>query len=205
MIALRPANASPHVLRVARGELDENGITGVIEDDVVVITTDADAERIADRLRTALTRATGEPVTGAVSEAAELADLPDAHRRASRSLRLLTALGRTDVVTTDGALAPYALLFGERDATDVDRFLAATLEPLAEWDRTRSAELMETLLTYLECGRNTAAASRALHIHPNTLRQRLERITALIPGWQRPPRALEIHLALKLNALREAL
>ena len=157
------------------------------------------------RLRAALTRATGEGVTGAVSEASELADLPDAYRRASRSLQLLTALGRTDVVTTDGALAPYALVFGEHDATDVERFLAATLQPLAEWDRTRSAELMETLLTYLECGSNTAAASRALHIHPNTLRQRLGRITALIPDWQQPSRALEIHLALKLSALRAAL
>src|SRR5262249_35560675 len=99
--------------------------------------------------------------------------------------------------------APYALLFG--DQGDVSQFLAATLEPLAEWDRTRSAELAETLLTYLECGRNTAAASRALHVHPNTLRQRLARITALTPDWHGAARGLEIHLALKLRALQDAL
>jgi GAF domain-containing protein len=201
VIALRPATASAQALRAARGELEGDGITGVIEDDIVVITSAA--ERVADRVHAALARATGGDVTGALSAAANLADLPDAHRRASRSLALLIGLGRTGVITTDAALAPYALLFGEQ--RDVSQFLAATLEPLAEWDRTRSAELTETLLTYLECGRSTAEASQALHIHPNTLRQRLERITALIPDWQLPPRALEIHLALKLNALREAL
>ena len=50
VIAMHPVNASPQALRVARGELDANGITGVIEDDIVIITPDADAERVADRL-----------------------------------------------------------------------------------------------------------------------------------------------------------
>ena len=206
VIALHTVNASPQALRVARGELDANGITGVIEDDIVIITPDADAERIADRLRAALTRTTGEGVTGAVSRGLG-ARRPTGRVPPCLPLLAVARRARPDRCRDDRRRARPRTrsLFGEHDATDVERFLAATLQPLAEWDRTRSADLMETLLTYLECGSNTAAASRALHIHPNTLRQRLGRITALIPDWQQPSRALEIHLALKLSALRAAL
>ncbi|HCT78897.1 MAG TPA: hypothetical protein DGT23_20520, partial [Micromonosporaceae bacterium] len=39
----------------------------------------------------------------------------------------------------------------------------------------------------------------------NTVRQRLERATALLgPEWRRPPRALDIQLALRVWRLREA-
>ena len=94
-------------------------------------------------------------------------------------------------------------LFGEHDGEDLERFLDATVGPLIRWDRSRSADLARTLLTYLDAGQSTAEASKALHIHPNTLRQRLERVAAVLPAWRDPSRILEIHMALRLAALRE--
>jgi DNA-binding PucR family transcriptional regulator len=41
-----------------------------------------------------------------------------------------------------------------------------------------------------------------MHIHVNTVTQRLDRISKLLgDGWQEPERALEIQLALRLHRL----
>ncbi|HET8681140.1 MAG TPA: helix-turn-helix domain-containing protein, partial [Micromonosporaceae bacterium] len=46
-------------------------------------------------------------------------------------------------------------------------------------------------------------AAEVLHVHVNTVTQRLERLTTLLgEGWQRPERALELQLALRLHRLR---
>ena len=51
--------------------------------------------------------------------------------------------------------------------------------PLREYDGEHGTRLVETLRTFLESGGSVGAASRALFVHPNTLRHRLSRIEAL--------------------------
>jgi DNA-binding PucR family transcriptional regulator len=50
------------------------------------------------------------------------------------------------------------------------------LHRLVEYDRRRGTELLDTLEGYLDHRGSVVATSRALYIHPNTLRQRLDRI-----------------------------
>lgn len=50
------------------------------------------------------------------------------------------------------------------------------LELLVEYDRRRGTQLLDTLEGYLDHRGNVVGTSHALFIHPNTLRQRLERI-----------------------------
>ncbi|MDN5748855.1 MAG: helix-turn-helix domain-containing protein, partial [Pseudonocardia sp.] len=48
-------------------------------------------------------------------------------------------------------------------------------------------------------------AARALHVHVNTVAQRLDRIASLLDGdWAQPDRALELQLALRLRRLRSS-
>ena len=47
---------------------------------------------------------------------------------------------------------------------------------LIDYDRDRNANLVDTLERYLAARCSVAASARALYIHPNTVRQRLERI-----------------------------
>jgi non-heme chloroperoxidase len=57
-----------------------------------------------------------------------------------------------------------------------------------------------TLATYLEQAQRHAQTCSTLHIHPNTLYQRLAPITELLgPSWKDPGRTLEVHLALRLH------
>ena len=64
-----------------------------------------------------------------------------------------------------------------------------SVEELLEYDRRRGARLVETLERFLADRGSVAASARALYIHPNTVRQRLERIervTGLRPRQGRP-------------------
>jgi DNA-binding PucR family transcriptional regulator len=80
--------------------------------------------------------------------------------------------------------------------------VASVLGPVLEYDAQRGTALLETLRTYFGQGGNLSRTGSALHVHANTVTQRLERITNLLgEGWNAPDRQLEVQLALRLHAL----
>ena len=86
---------------------------------------------------------------------------------------------------------------------DVDGYLERVLGPVAAHDARRGSDLVATLEAYFACGASPRRAAGALHVHVNTVAQRLERVAALLGAdWQPPDRALEIQLALRLRRLR---
>jgi DNA-binding PucR family transcriptional regulator len=96
------------------------------------------------------------------------------------------------------------LLLG--DGRDVAGFLQRTLGPLLDYDARRGTTLAQTLDAYFGTGGGLARAADMLHVHVNTVSQRLERVGQLLgPDWQKPERALEIQLALRLHRLRTAI
>ncbi len=79
----------------------------------------------------------------------------------------------------------------------------AAVQRLLEYDRKRRSELVATLEQYL-CDRRSITTARALYIHPNTLRQRLERIESLSELDLESEDLVSLELALKLARLRAA-
>jgi len=75
------------------------------------------------------------------------------------------------------------------------------VEELMKYDRRRNAQLVETLECYLDARSSVAASGRALFIHPNTVRQRLERIERITGLDLRTADLLSLELALKLARL----
>ncbi|SEG15433.1 GAF domain-containing protein [Actinacidiphila yanglinensis] len=148
-----------------------------------------------------LTQLVGAPVTvGAGGPAAGPTALAGAYGEALRCLRALQSLGRIG----DGAgtleLGFLGVLLG--NGRDVDAFVTATLGPLLEYDARRGTELVRTLEAYFACGGTLTRTKDALHLHVNTVVQRLDRIHALLgPGWNEPEHALELQLALRLHLL----
>ena len=78
------------------------------------------------------------------------------------------------------------------------------VEELMKYDRRRNAQLVETLECYLDSRSSVAASGRALFIHPNTVRQRLERIERITGLDLRAADLLSLELALKLARLHGA-
>jgi len=77
-------------------------------------------------------------------------------------------------VTTYEELGPYRYVLGPEEGVR-DRY-RERLGSVVAYDRRRGTRLLDTLERYLDLRGNAVATSRALFIHPNTLRQRLGRI-----------------------------
>jgi DNA-binding PucR family transcriptional regulator len=62
--------------------------------------------------------------------------------------------------------------------------------------------LIGTLEAYFAGGGSPSRAALTLHVHTNTVAQRLDRIGSLLgDGWQEPEQALELQLALRMRRL----
>ena len=86
------------------------------------------------------------------------------------------------------------------DEAPRDRYRAA-VEQLGDYDRRRGARLVETLEQFLADRGSVTASARALYVHPNTVRQRIERIER-VSGLDLPNEdLLSLELALKLARL----
>ncbi|WP_405192511.1 helix-turn-helix domain-containing protein [Streptomyces anthocyanicus] len=168
--------------------------------------TDSDsATDLARRTARHLGRAVHEAVTvGASAPVRDLAARPEAvaaaYTEAGRCLDALRLLGRGG----DGAAAEDfgflgLLLAGDQD---VPGFVDRTIGQVVAYDERRGTELVRTLDAYFACGMSPARTKEALHVHVNTVAQRLERVGRLLgDDWQSPDRTLEIQLALRLHRL----
>jgi GAF domain-containing protein len=87
------------------------------------------------------------------------------------------------------------------DEAPHDRHCEA-VERLMDYDRRRRSQLVATLEQYLRDRRSIATTARALYIHPNTLRQRLDRIEKLSGLDLGDEDLLSLELAVKLVRLR---
>ncbi|WP_141576246.1 helix-turn-helix domain-containing protein [Actinomadura sp. WMMA1423] len=91
-------------------------------------------------------------------------------------------------------IAPLATLTADEL---VGATAGAVLGPLLELPPARRQPLAETLLTYLQCGDNAVIAAERLHIHEQTVRYRLRRITELTGGrFTEPDGRLDLMLLL---------
>jgi sugar diacid utilization regulator len=152
-----------------------------------------------------LGRVLGRPVTaGASGPVTEPGAVAGGYRDADRCVAALTALGRTGDGASTTELGYVGLLLGE--ARDVTGFVRHALGPVLDYDARRGTALGKTLAEYFAASGSPARAAEALHVHVNTVTQRLDRIAQLLGAdWHQPQRALEIQLALRLHGLRAAL
>ncbi|MEW1657208.1 helix-turn-helix domain-containing protein [Streptomyces sp. NPDC093707] len=169
---------------------------------VVVLLTD-DGTPPGDAARAAaaqLTQLAGAPVTvAAAGPAAGPQALAAAHAEAARCLRALRVLGRTGGACA-ADLGFLGVLLG--DEKDAEGFVTSVLGPLLRYDDRRGTALVGTLESYFGCGGSLTRAKDALHVHVNTVVQRLDRIQTLLgPDWNSPERALELQIALRLHRL----
>ncbi|MGY5121634.1 helix-turn-helix domain-containing protein [Streptomyces sp. 900105755] len=158
------------------------------------------ARHLGSAVRRPVTVGASAPVTGLASRPETVAA---AYAEGRRCLDALNLLGRGG----DGAAAEDfgflgLLLAGERDVTG---FVTRTIGPVVAYDRRRGTELVRTLDAYFACGASPARTKDELHVHVNTVAQRLERVARLLgDDWQSPARTLEIQLALRLHRLGAA-
>ncbi|MFJ9771629.1 helix-turn-helix domain-containing protein [Kitasatospora sp. NPDC101157] len=200
----RLAGAARRYLFGSRGVSAEHGEAVVLlvpvgpgDTDDAEQTADSTARRAAERLA----RLAGFPVTvGAGRPAAGPAALAASYGEGLRCVRALRVLGRAGEGASARALGFLGVLLG--DGHDVDGFVGSALGPLLAYDARRGTELVRTLRAYFDCGGSLTRAKDELHVHVNTVVQRLDRVEALLGrDWNQPERSLELQLALRLQLL----
>jgi DNA-binding PucR family transcriptional regulator len=149
-----------------------------------------------------LGRVLGRPVTaGAAGPVAGPEGVAPGYRDAEACRTALTVLGRTGEGASSAELGYVGLLLGDR--ADVAGFLRRVVGPIVDYDQRRGTALVATLEAYFGAGGGLARAAEVLHVHVNTVTQRLDRIGQLLGAdWNAPTRALELQLGLRLHRLR---
>nr|WP_240972682.1 GAF domain-containing protein [Nonomuraea sp. FMUSA5-5] len=205
---------APHVLVVAKhsGQRERaafwassqatlrHGLAAGRADEVVLLLPGDDAGGLAQRVARELTASLHSPATAGASRAGDPANVAAAYQEARRCAEALIALGRAGDGASASELGFVGLLVG--DGRDVPGFVARTLGPVIDYDARRGTALVDTLAAYFGTGGSPSRTAEAMHIHVNTVTQRLDRIGKLLgEGWPAPERALEIQLALRLHRL----
>ncbi|MFF1822387.1 helix-turn-helix domain-containing protein [Kribbella sp. NPDC058245] len=137
-------------------------------------------------------------VTIAVVGPTAWSDVVAAHRQATRLATTMVRLGRCNEAATPDDLGVAGLVGAPE--VDVQAHVQHVLGAVIEYDAQRGTDLVGTLHAYFAAGQSPTRAAAELHIHPNTVQQRLDRVTALLgTEWQSPERSLNLQVALRLH------
>ncbi|GAA3407479.1 helix-turn-helix domain-containing protein [Streptosporangium vulgare] len=161
-------------------------------------------ERLADALAKA--RSVKQVTAAVAAPTPALPGLRTAFRTARGALEL-AAESPDPVVLHLAELTVDNLLLQVSDTDGLRQFARRVLGPVLDYDRERSTDLVTTLHVLLENDMDRRAAARELHIHPNTVLQRMRRIEDLTAlKLSRPRDLLEITTSLtvaRIAGLRE--
>jgi len=159
--------------------------------------------RPADVVRRAMTSGPGvDSATVAVCGTGDR-DYPQAYRIARGALNIALRAGRSDITVTLEDLGVSGLLLQLDDPGQLFGFADRTLAAVRQHDKERGTGLLKTLRSYLDNRQSRVAVGRELHVHPNTVTQRLQRIETLT-GIELSDPASVVQLGVALMVLEVA-
>ena len=184
------------------GELQ--GLAGEHDGCVVLLAPAGEAAAaVGTALRDRLRGAGGEVTVGVATGPAGVAGLGPSYLEAKGCLDTLLTLGRAGEVSDPAGLGLARLLLGQNGPDELDAFIRGMVGPVLDYDERRGTELVATLEAWFAAGARAAETAKRLHVHPNTVAQRLDRISRLLgERWRDPARGLDVQLALRLWRLR---
>lgn len=178
-----------------------NVLVDLLDDAHVALGAEA---ALRDFLRQLTSGRPGWDVGGIVSEPfLDLAAAPDQFARINRTFRVLQRMKRLGGFLSQSDVNLFARLFEGGDTLRMARYLGEILRPIEQKAQRQAAELKKTLLCYLDNRYSIKPTADALGLHTNTIRQRLETLRQILGDWDDPIRALELHVALRLESLME--
>ncbi len=174
-------------------------------DEMIVAFWSPDRTVAASDLAPRLSDELGDDVTiGEATSPSGLGGLRGAYDEATVCLKTLVTLGRRRTGADRAPLGVAGLLLSE--SRDLASFVTDRLGPVLEYDRRRGTDLILTLDAYFRAGRSLAETAQTLHVHPNTVTQRLARIDQLLGAdWRDSASALDVQLSLLIHTVVEGL
>ena len=135
-------------------------------------------------------------VIAAVSRTVDAAGLPAAFRAVRGALDLAAGAGAPAVIDLT-QLTVDQLLLELGDTARLTEFATSVLGRAMDYDRTRSTALLDTARVVIDAGLDRRAAAARLHLHHNTVAQRMRRLEDLTGlAMSRPADLLQLTSAL---------
>jgi GAF domain-containing protein len=188
--------------RIASNLARESQGLGGTHDGVVVVLGHDEPLHLGEVLRERL----GGATVGVATGAGGAEGITQAWGEARQTLTAMLRLDRTGEVSDPAGLGLARVLLGGTGPEDLEEFVDRTLGPVLRYDSQRDTLLAATLEAWLGSGGALRETADRLHIHPNTVTQRLDRIGQLLGnGWREPDRKLDVQLALQIVRLRRGM
>ncbi|MDP2948446.1 MAG: PucR family transcriptional regulator ligand-binding domain-containing protein [Chloroflexota bacterium] len=177
-----------HVVTPELTSLDPKAVIVNRSDSITALLhlSQADSKQRTLDVATSITRRVAASIPGLTvsvgigTHASDLADVAESHTRAQQAVRAARAARGSGSVLHYNDLGLYRLLLPMAGSRDLREFCRDALEPLLASDRDEGTEYVKSLRYFLAHNGNLNGAARALFVHRNTLRHRLERIGALL-------------------------
>ncbi|MEW5809310.1 MAG: GAF domain-containing protein [Actinomycetota bacterium] len=168
-------------------------LSAVHRGDVVLLSPTGSAVQTTHRL---LENISVPNVLAAVSRQVSAAELPAAFRTVRGALDLAAGSGPSTVIDLTQLTVDH-LLLELGDPARLKHFAMSVLGRAVEYDRTRSTALLDTARVVIDAGLDRRAAAARLHLHPNTVAQRMRRLEDLTGlAMSRPADLLQLTSAL---------
>jgi purine catabolism regulator len=129
-----------------------------------------------------------------------LADLPAAYDQACTAVVVGRRRNGPGRIAHFDELGVHRLLSLQTDKSELRSFTDDVLKSLSA-DNAEAADLRLTLQTLLDCNCNVAEASRALHMHYNTLRYRIGKLESVVGSFTDDP-VLRLNVSLALQVMK---
>lgn len=128
-----------------------------------------------------------------------------AHSNATVLANGMRAVKLENQVATAATFGSLGLLLQAGSET-IDSIINGSIGVIITYDEQHKTELVETAANYFDQSRNVAQTAKAMFVHENTVRQRIDRISELLgSGWNTSVRSFDIHLALRAWKIAQAL
>jgi GAF domain-containing protein/sugar diacid utilization regulator len=174
---------------------------------VICLSKDPNGARLKTTLRELVRQMRTEHGTrisiGIGNTCQQISDYRRGFAEAAEALQMGQTLNRDGGVTHFNDLGVYRYLYKIARMDDLRDMYQDQVAQIANYDRRKGTDLLDTLETYLECAGNLTKTSNRLFVHRNTLIQRLERLQSLCEiDLQERNNWLTLQVAIKVYKLR---
>ena len=139
---------------------------------------------------------------GISSLGASIDSIPQLYKEASSACKVSMALNKA---CRYKELGSYSLLIELLNFPETELYLDQLVTPVLRYERTNKTELLKTLETFLNRNCNYRETAKAIYVHHNTIRYRLEMIEKLLNvDLKKPETTLNLMLAIKLFNLKNS-
>ena len=142
---------------------------------------------------------------GIGNQCQSISDYRRGFAEANEALQMGQNLNQDGGVTHFNDLGVYRYLYKIARMDDLRDMYQDQVARIANYDKRKGTDLLDTMETYLECAGNLTKASNRLFVHRNTLIQRLERLQSLCDiDLQERSNWLTLQVAIKVFKLRSS-